>query len=365
MTTVRKNRPLRSGYTTGACAAAAAKAAALLLFTGKAPARVTITFPDASHHTFPLHDCRMLDHIAMASVIKDAGDDPDVTNRAEIGVELHECIWEPGTAQFRLQRGEGVGMVTKPGLAVPVGEPAINPAPRKMITQAIEDAFTESGQDSTALNISVFVRNGEKLAKHTLNQRLGILGGLSILGTTGIVRPVSAQAWTDTIEASMSVGRAAGQDTVILSTGRTSEKAVQDILHLPEEAQVMMGDYLLYALEAAKRQGFTRIVLATMWAKMLKAALAIPQTHVRHGALHPSQVAALLQELGLDFEKAESLAHANTAREIYDRLKAADHMDLIRDVCLRAQKQAEKWSELPVSVYLVTSEEGVVHHVSY
>ncbi|WP_028581917.1 cobalt-precorrin-5B (C(1))-methyltransferase [Desulfogranum japonicum] len=365
MTSEKKQRPLRSGYTTGACAAAAAKAAALLLFTNRAPSQVTITFPDETQHIFTLHDCRMLDHTATASVIKDAGDDPDVTNGAEIGVEIVESIWEPGTAQFRLLSGEGVGTVTKPGLAVPVGEPAINPIPRQMIIHAIQEAIAESDQDNPALDIRVFVRNGEELAEKTLNHRLGVLGGLSILGTTGIVRPISAKAWTDTIEASMSVARAAGLDTVILSTGRTSEKAVQDILHLPEEAQVMMGDYLHYALEAARRNGFTHIVLATMWAKLLKAALAVPQTHVRHGALHPSQVAELLEEIGLPASEADDMSQANTAREIYNRLRAAGRMDLITTVCVRAQQQAREWSGLPVSVYLVTSEEGVVHHEPY
>ena len=234
-----------------------------------------------------------------------------------------------------------------------------------MIIQAVREAIIETGQDNPALDISVFVRDGETLAEKTLNYRLGVHGGLSILGTTGIVRPISAKAWTDTIEASMSVARAAGLDTVLLSTGRTSEKAVQDILHLPEEAQVMMGDYLHYSLKAAGRHGFSRIVLSAMWAKLLKAALAIPQTHVRNGALHPSQVAELLKKMGLPSDEAKSLSQANTAREIYDRLLAAGRMDMITDVCVRAQQQAQEWSGLPTAVYLVTSEQGVVHHEPY
>jgi cobalt-precorrin-5B (C1)-methyltransferase len=148
---------------------------------------------------------------------------------------------------------------------------------------------------------------------------------------------------------------------VILATGRTSEAAVQDRLRLPEEAQVMMGDYLLYALEAAKRQGFSHLHLAGMWAKLIKAALAVPQTHVRNGALETRQAADLLADLGLEQQAALEFRTANTAREIYDRLKTMQRDDLIAAVCRKAREQAERWSGLPVRVYLVTSEEGVVH----
>ncbi|WP_035247879.1 cobalt-precorrin-5B (C(1))-methyltransferase [Desulfogranum mediterraneum] len=364
MTSRKRQKKLRSGYSTGACAAAAAKAAVLCLLSRRAPEEVTITFPDDSRHRFELCRCTSLDQGALATVVKDAGDDPDVTNGAEIGVEVRLVSGQAGTAeQFQLLSGSGVGTVTKPGLPIPVGEPAINPMPRKMIRRAMAEGLEACGQAELQLAATVFIPGGEELAKKTLNQRLGILGGLSVLGTTGIVRPVSAKAWTDTIEASMSVARAAGLDTVLLSTGRTSERAVQEQIRLPEEAQVMMGDYLRYALEAAQRHGFSRIVIAAMWAKLLKAALAIPQTHVRNGALEPLQGAELLEELGLDPDTARSMAQANTAREIYDRLLAGQRQDLIHAVSLRAQEQARHWSGLAVAIYLVTSEQGVVHHV--
>ncbi len=159
----------------------------------------------------------------------------------------------------------------------------------------------------------------------------------------------------------MQVARAAGLDEVILATGRTSEAAVQHLLGLPEEAQVMMGDYLHYALEAAGRHGFTRIHLAEMWAKLVKAALAVPQTHVRNGALETHQAADLLASLGLDAATSKQLHQANTAREIYEYLIKIQRSDLIAAVSERAKAQAEKWSGRPVRVYLVTSEQGVVH----
>jgi cobalt-precorrin-5B (C1)-methyltransferase len=351
---------LRSGYTTGACAAAAAKAAVRCLLGARDEA-VEIPFPDGSRHRFVLCRVQRLDgDRAMASVVKDAGDDPDVTNGAEIGAEVR-WLDGPETEPITLVNGPGVGRVTKPGLAVAVGEPAINPVPRRMIREAVLEGLAECGQREKYLEIAIFIRDGEILAEKTLNRRLGIIGGLSILGTTGIVRPISAKAWTDTIEASMQVARAAGLNEVILATGRTSEAAVQQRLSLPEEAQVMMGDYLQYALEAAGRHGFARIHLAEMWAKLVKAALAVPQTHVRNGALETHQAADLLASLGLDTATSELLRGANTAREIYDHLVKLQRNDLIAAVSQRAKAQAEQWAGLPVRVYLVTSEQGVVH----
>jgi len=361
LTTEKKK--LRSGFTTGACAAAAAKAAAVQLLTGQEIDRVEISFPTGARHGFTLHSCARQDSRVRASVIKDAGDDPDVTNGAEIVAVVEERA--NGTAEelIIIAGGSGVGQVTKPGLPVPVGEAAINPAPREMIRAAVNEAMEEAGRGRIPLLVTICVTGGELLAEKTLNKRLGIIGGLSILGTTGIVRPVSAKAWTDTIEASMKVARAAGLSEVILSTGRTSEAAVQKVLGMPEEARVMMGDYLAYALKAAKRRGFEKIYLSGMWAKILKCALGIPQTHVRHGALEVQQAAELLRDLGLTPAIAEDMATANTAREIYLRLKETGREDLVRAVCVRAGQYAMKRSGLPVEVYLVTSEDGIVEHV--
>ena len=358
-----EKKKLRSGFSTGACAAAAAKAATVVLLGGREIERVEIPFPTGNRHGFELHSCVRQDSQVTVSVIKDAGDDPDVTNGAEIIAIVEEQ--EPGASEelIIIEGGPGVGKVTKPGLPIFVGEPAINPVPRKMIRAAVSEAMEEAGGHHIPLVVTICVTDGELLAEKTLNHRLGIIGGLSILGTTGIVRPVSAKAWTDTIDASMNVARAAGLSEVIISTGRTSEAAVQKMLNLPEEAQVMMGDYLAYALKGARRHGFSKIHLSGMWAKVLKCALGIPQTHVRHGALEVQHAADLLQELGLERETADVMATANTAREIYLRLKEAGRDDLIQAVCVRARTYAMKRSALPVEVYLVTSEDGVVEHV--
>lgn len=368
--TAKQKKKLRSGYTTGACAAAATKAAILFLLTGTPVERVEIPFPDGSRHVFSV--CRCQKHAdrpgVFASIVKDAGDDPDVTNGAEIGAAviladsdevLADCVVSPD-GSMALCRGEGVGMVSKPGLAVAPGEPAINPVPRAMIFAAAREA---SGYLSRKLQITISIRDGEKLAAKTLNHRLGIIGGLSVLGTTGIVRPVSADAWKATISASLAVAREAGLDVVVLSTGRTSEKGVQDLLELPEEAYAMMGDYLEFSLLEAAGKGFGEIYLAGMWAKIMKAALGIPQTHVRHGSLETEQALELLMQLGAGEKSIKLLQGVNTAREIYVRLTENGEQQLIKAVCQKAQAYARKVAGVPVTVFLVGSDARVVERV--
>ena len=355
-------RRLRSGFTTGACAAAAAKAAAVALLEGVSPGEIAIPFPDGSRKTFAVHSCRTAEGIAIASIVKDAGDDPDVTNGAEIvatirsGHERGEDCVQLGT--IRLCRGQGVGMVTKPGLAIPVGEPAINPVPRQMIAAAVREAAGEE-----KLTVTISVPEGEELAKKTLNHRLGIVGGLSILGTTGIVRPVSAEAWTATIKASLDVAREAGLMEVVLATGRTSEKGAQQLLDLPEEAYAMMGDYLEFSLKEAAARGFRTVHVAGMWAKIMKAALCIPQTHVRHGALEVAEGARLLGILGAEGELLEKIEKANTAREMYGHLKEAGETGIILAVCLRARDYCRQVTGGEVRLYLVNHKAEVVTHV--
>lgn len=371
----KRKKRLRSGYTTGACAAAAAKAAALLLLANRQTSKVTIVFPDNRPHTFVVNSSqRVANNSATASTIKDAGDDPDVTNGAEIFVNLTLLKKELPPAGHSLtsaqvdilfQAGEGIGTVTKPGLAISPGEPAINPVPRSMIFAAIQEAVVESHYrgDKLGLAITVSIPNGQLLAEKTLNSRLGILGGLSILGTTGIVRPISAEAWTATISACMDVAKKTGCQEIVISTGRTSEKAAQTLLDLPEEAYAMMGDYLKFSLDSASRHQFKKIHLSAMWAKIVKAAMAIPQTHVRHGALEAEHAAEFIGTLAKEPGLTKTLRGANTAREIYQRLEASNRRDVIRLVCLKAKEYAQEISALDVEVYLVDISGKVVEKV--
>ncbi len=362
---MKKKKKLRSGYTTGACAAAAAKASVTMLLTGTSQDSIEIPFPTGPRVSFTIikQSVGGKNHNKIkSSVIKDAGDDPDVTNGAVIeAIATFAEELAPGAEAIRIYGGTGVGKVTKKGLAIPVGEPAINPVPRQMIRDAVAEVFQESVQEQKhILEITICIPKGEELATKTLNHRLGIVGGLSVLGTTGIVRPVSAAAWTATISASMDVAKEAGLQDIILSTGRTSERAVQKHLNLADESQVMMGDYLHYSLVDAARHSFTKIHLAAMWAKVMKAGMRIPQTHVRNGALEISDALEFLTGLGCEKELIAKLVGSNTAREIYMRLLENNRKDMIMLVCEAARDYAEEVSGLAVTVYLVDASMAIV-----
>ena len=369
-----KSRLLRSGYTTGACAAAAAKAAVLVLLCGEGAAgrAVEIPFPGGARHALRIEKARLEgDGAAVASVIKDAGDDPDVTDGAEIVARVRfihgdgEPQGAAGPPPVAVRGGVGVGVVTRPGLAVAVGEAAITPGPRSMIREAVAEALLSGpGAPPASLGqveVTVSVEGGASLALRTLNSRLGIVGGISILGTTGIVRPLSSEAWTATIAASMDVARAMGCEEIVLSTGRRSERAHMERYGLPEETYVMMGDYLAYALSEARKRAFTRVHLCAQWAKMLKAAMGTPETHVRKGAIDPARVALFLRDLG-----APDLAGRvfNTAREILDLLgpPATDSgRSILAKVCAAARQYAESLTGgIPVATHLVSYEGEII-----
>jgi cobalt-precorrin-5B (C1)-methyltransferase len=246
-----------------------------------------------------------------------------------------------------------VGTVTKPGLAVPVGSPAINPVPLAMIRAAVQEVLDQfPGRSFPVLEVEISVPDGEALAEKTLNERLGIIGGISILGTTGIVKPISAEAWTATITASMEVAAAGGNLEIVLSTGRTSEAALQKTGRFKPEALIMMGDYLEFALKAARNYSFTRLHMAGMWAKILKAALRVPQTHVRFGALEVEQAIHYIRSLAPGHDLSY-LGGSNSAREIHDRLVDKGDDKLVEKVCATAGEYYREMSGIPVTVYMV------------
>jgi cobalt-precorrin-5B (C1)-methyltransferase len=365
-----RSKRLRTGYTTGACAAAAAKAAALLLvgLWDGTRSDVEIPFPGGVRHKLGMNRVWSGEekNVAWASIVKDAGDDPDVTNNIEIlaRVSFTNAV-NPGKAgcpevdPVSIKGGNGVGRVTRPGLSVRVGEPAINPVPRRMINEAVAEAV--SNVNALPVEVTISVPRGEEVAKKTLNGRLGIVGGISILGTTGIVRPISSEAWTATISASMSVARAVGKEEIVLSTGRTSERAHMNRYGLPEESYVMMGDYVEYALKEAGTRGFRKVHLSAQWAKMLKIAMAVPQTHVRHGAINPAKTARFLKGLGFpDFPEGGF----NTTREIFDTV-AGNPAGLFRPLLSRVCSEAKAYAEslttgVPVLAHLVSYEGEII-----
>ncbi|MBI2908459.1 MAG: cobalt-precorrin-5B (C(1))-methyltransferase [Chloroflexi bacterium] len=311
-------RPLRTGYTTGACAAAAAKAAAQVLLRQKRVMHVEIALPAGQRVTFPVGRCQFGPDHARCSVVKDAGDDPDVTDGAEICARVS---WNesPGIV---LEGGEGVGVVTKPGLGLAIGGPAINPVPRQMILTSVAEALVSAGCER-GVQVVISVLGGEALALKTLNGRLGIIGGISILGTTGIVVPFSTEAYTACISQALSVASAAGCKEVVLTTGRRSERFAQRMLDLPEEVFIQMGDFAGFALEECVRFGMEQVVICAMIGKLSKLAANHLQTHADSASVEQSFLAEVAADCGADPSQVRAILEANTARQSADILSAS------------------------------------------
>jgi cobalt-precorrin-5B (C1)-methyltransferase len=317
---MQRQRRLRTGFTTGAAAAAAARGALIRLLEGKTPERVQIAFLTGETTRIDIASLVVENETtAVCTVIKDAGDDPDITHRAVIGARV--TLAGGGGARVRIRGGVGVGTVTKPGLEVPVGEPAINAGPREMIEAEVRGVLARSGY-AGSVRVEVFVPEGERLAQKTLNPRLGILGGLSILGTTGIERPMSHDAYIATIESSLSVARAAGLDHVVLTTGRRSERFAQMLWQdLTEETFIQIGDFFEASLTAAVEKGIETVTLTVFFGKAVKMAQGVPHTHAARSRLTLDRLSAWSLETTGDKDLAERVRKANTARHAFDLLK--------------------------------------------
>lgn len=290
-----RTAPLRRGWTTGACAAAAARAAFAALLTGNFPDPVTIRLPGGQTPSFPLALAERRNGTARAGLIKDAGDDPDVTHGALIVAEL---AWAAPGSGIAFRAGEGVGTVTRPGLPLPVGEPAINPAPRAMIRDQLADIAAANGAAAPDVTVTIAIPGGEALAEKTMNRRLGIIGGLSVLGTTGIVVPYSCASWIHAIRRGIDVARAAGLDHIVAATGTTSERAVQRLYGLPEQALIDMGDFVGGTLKYLRRHPVPRLTLAGGFAKLAKLAAGHLDLHSSRSRIDPALLAALLENAG-------------------------------------------------------------------
>ncbi|MFJ9695270.1 cobalt-precorrin-5B (C(1))-methyltransferase [Kitasatospora sp. NPDC101183] len=318
-----KSSGLRPGWTTGACATAATKAAYTALLTGAFPDPVTITLPKGQRPAFALAAERLAvvegEATAMAGVVKDAGDDPDVTHGALIRSTVR--AGEPG-AGVVFRAGPGVGTVTKAGLPLPVGEPAINPVPRQMIRDAVAEVAASHGGSGDVV-VEVSVDHGEEIARSTWNPRLGILGGLSILGTTGIVVPYSCSAWIDSIRRGVDVARAAGRTHVAGCTGSTSEKVAVAVHGLPEDALLDMGDFAGAVLKYLKRHPVPRLTIAGGFAKLSKLAAGHLDLHSARSQVDKGYLAELARRGGADEELARAVAEANTGLEAVQLCRAA------------------------------------------
>jgi cobalt-precorrin-5B (C1)-methyltransferase len=334
-----QERPLRRGWTTGTCAAAAAKAAYGALVTGEFVDPVEVTLPRGQIPAFALAVARREQDSATAGVIKDAGDDPDVTHGALVLVTARAGA-PGGGVTFRA--GEGVGTVTRPGLAIAPGEPAINPVPRQMIRDAVAEVAAATGAPGD-VEIEIAIPGGAALAQKTLNPRLGIVGGLSILGTTGIVVPYSCSAWIHSIYRGIDVARAGGLTHIAGSTGSTSEACVRKLYGLPEIALIDMGDFVGGMLKYVRTHPVRRVTIAGGVAKISKLAQGLLDLHSKRGTVDLTALADVADASGASAPLCERISTANTAAEAFalaaaeeialgDRVAAAAHATAARVV---------------------------------
>jgi cobalt-precorrin-5B (C1)-methyltransferase len=381
------DRPLRQGWTTGTCATAAAKAAYTALLTGEFPDPVEVTLPRGERVSFALAVARKDAASATAGVVKDAGDDPDVTHGALILATVRTAA--PGSGVI-FRAGAGVGTVTRPGLPVPPGEPAINPVPRRMICDAIAEVAAgtagvppapslgekeKSGWDAHGpregwgcdVEVEIGVADGERLAARTLNARLGIVGGLSILGTTGIVVPYSCAAWIHSIQRGIDVARAAGLDHVAGSTGSNSEAAVQKFHHLPEIALIDMGDFVGGMLKYLRRHPVARVTIAGGVGKMTKLAQGLLDLHSKRGSVDLAALAGFAKAAGASEALVQRIMAANTAAEAFEHAAAANVMlgDQVARTARETAANAVAPSGVDIEIVLFDRDGRLVGHAPF
>jgi cobalt-precorrin-5B (C1)-methyltransferase len=345
-----KDEKLRTGWTTGTCAAAASKAAASALLTGEQQARVDVKLPrkgEKQRVSFEVERCEVGGSWAEAVVIKDAGDDPDVTHGAHLTARISRKR-EPG---IELERGEGVGVVTKPGLGLPVGGPAINEVPRRMISYSVGEVLDT---EERGVRVVISVPGGEKMAEKTTNSRLGIVGGISILGTTGIVRPFSTAAWAASVVQAINVMGAQGHKTFVLSTGGLTERAAMRLLpDLEEVCFIEVGDFTGQAIKQAVKRGLKCCFFVGMSGKLAKLAAGVMMTHWTRSRVDNELLAGITRDAGGSAELIEEVRTANTARHAYELWRAA-HLDNAADLlCQQAAENLAEYAEHKLEVYVI------------
>jgi cobalt-precorrin-5B (C1)-methyltransferase len=346
-------KKLKEGFTTGACAAAAAKIAVINLISRNLVKSVNVWFPGDKYFKFTAYSVKKSETFSEASVKKFAGDDPDITNGAIIGAK----VYFSNNNGIKIIGGKGVGKVTKRGLAVEVGGPAINPVPRLMIERNIKEVI-----DKPNLFVEIFVEEGEKLALKTLNRKLGIIGGISILGTTGIVKPVSAEAYRASIDVELNVAIANNINEVVFVTGRTSEKIAKNIFKFPDEAFVTIGDHLGFSLNKAVEKGFKKIFIVGQFGKFTKIASGEFQTHVKYSSIFISNLMSFLSEKEKqDSEFVELIKTSISARLIFEEAVNRNYDDLLKGVTTKVKENCEKYidKKAEIKCFLVGYKDGV------
>ncbi|MFQ5969279.1 MAG: cobalt-precorrin-5B (C(1))-methyltransferase [Nitrososphaerales archaeon] len=345
----RRKGQLRTGYTTGTCATAATKAAMLAMITRNPVKEITVILPKGNTMTLKIEGCKFNDSNAECIVIKDAGDDPDVTHRAEI---VSTVSWTDNPGTIEVDGGKGVGRVTKPGIGLDIGKPAINPTPMKMIKDVVSEVAGEQLR-SKGVKVIISVPKGMELAKLTDNPRLGILGGISILGTSGIVIPYSTGSFTASIRQGLDVARAMGQDTVVLTTGGRSEDFARESLKLPEHCFVQMGDFAAYSVRQSAIRGMKKAVIAGFIAKLSKMAMGMKQTHVKGSHVDMDFLASVAKECGATEQLINEVKGANTARHVSEIVSSYKLEGYFDKLCEKVHKMMTEHTQDKIQIECV------------
>ena len=348
---------MRSGFTTGACAAAAARAASRFYLDRKPLTVIESILPNRQKVEFALHRCEWDGDTALCSIIKDGGDDPDATHGAEIIARVKLCE----DSEVKITGGIGVARVTKPGLGLTVGESAINPVPRANIEEMVRLELEES--DFAGASVEISVPDGEVRAQKTLNARLGLLGGISILGTTGIVLPYSTSAFVASVVQAVGLAKADGLEEIVLTTGGRSEQYAMRLLpHLPESAFIQVGDYVGIALRNAVRHGMQKVSLVAMMGKLSKMADGRMMTHASASEVNMDLLAKLANELGAPADQVAAIQAANTARHVLELCHQYGLPQMPSVICAKAKQVCEQFArdQLEVCVTMVDFQGAVL-----
>ncbi|HEX2306436.1 MAG TPA: cobalt-precorrin-5B (C(1))-methyltransferase [Nitrososphaeraceae archaeon] len=352
---VGKKKSLRTGYTTGTCAAAATKAALSTLLNREKLVKVNVSLPKDKQIAIDIAWIKYENEKSVtAAVVKDGGDDPDVTNGAEVWstVSLLE-----NANKIIIDGGIGVGRVTKPGLGLEIGKAAINPTPLKMINQAIDETLWQQKKDRFGLSVIISVPKGKEIAKKTDNPRLGIMGGISILGTTGIVIPYSTASFAASIRQSIDVSKAMGSDTVILTTGGRSEDFARGIFgdSTADHAYIQIGDFIGFSIKQCAIKKIKKAYVIGFIGKLTKMAMGIKQTHVKGSHVDMNFLAELASRCGANIELVNQIKLANTARHVGELVDEFGFSIFYDVLCEEVYNHLSKYSpsELQIKIILL------------
>jgi len=345
-----KKEKLRTGYTTGTCATAASKAALLSIITQTKTEDIDVKLPKGSFIKIPIHLCQFDKNKARCSVIKDGGDDPDVTHGAEIIVDLS---FTDKFNEIEIEGGEGVGIVTKPGLGLELNKAAINPVPKKMINENLREIIAKHFLKK-GIKVIISVPKGKELGPKTDNPRIGILNGISILGTSGIVIPFSTASYAASIRQNLDVAIAMGNDTVVLTTGGRSEDYAKKIINLPEHCFVQMGDFSGYTIQQCAKKEIKKAYVVGFIGKLAKMAAGVKQTHVKGSKVDMNFLAELAKKCNANEKTIESIRKANTARHVSEIIVENNIKGFFEEICNKTYNHMRKHSEekVPLDVIL-------------